>query len=226
MNELSNREIERELLKAGIKPKDMQQMRDRRNILGDGATAPGHFKKVYQAPSIFNIPTGATVKVRFLGAIVPLWLHWLADENRSVPCFGLDCQRCPDRRTRYGYAPAVVPVNGPNGPEMQIRILSLTDNAMPSLIEKQLRGWLVSFFRENKKKPPRVEILETQSLDLPPSFNVQQELIRRFGLTAWPNQDMTEDDSAMPGVLKFDDEAQLARQSAEQKKAMREARGA
>jgi hypothetical protein len=155
--------------------------------------------------SFSSAPVGVTWQVRFVSEILPLFLHFEA--GGVYVCFGSECRRCPDNRSLYGYADAlIVQPDGETGrPTARRFIQALTDKAVQALTGKKLRGCLVEIYRRGKTSRSQVSVLETSCpFALPEPCDMKAVLMRRYQLPSWPVQQAAEETGEQqPDILKF-----------------------
>ena len=132
---------------------------------------------------VFRPAKNSTNFVRFLGAIVGVYMHWHALEKKSLPCTGPDCSLCPEPRRWKGYAPALLwrhieknwaPI-----------VADITENSIEITRENEpLRGKIFEVRRPGQRNnsPIIMTFREDKGTDnLPEPFDVKPILVRLWG---------------------------------------------
>ena len=136
-------------------------------------------------PDSWSCPAdGSTYFVRILGDPVPVWLHWLEQAKRTVPCTGHECDYCPKIRQQWkGYAPALVFDTGSSS--WKSHIIELTENARDELLKDefraivQWRGTVIKMSRVANVVHAKVEDREIKA-PLPETWDIKPTLVRMW----------------------------------------------
>ena len=111
MHKVNRREVEAALARAGMATKDIQAMRDRRNLIGDDVIAPTDCKRVYQAPSLVNVPTEVALGIQEKAAVAER-VRAISEAPEPLPVVQ---QRAPGRRREPHLRDGIV---GPSAQEL------------------------------------------------------------------------------------------------------------